>query len=237
MPQILVSIRSLSEALSLPLDQIGIVDIKEPTRGSLGSADLSTILGIHAALKEKTTISVALGELRQEEFFALEQLPEVAYAKYGLSQLAGENWQLIWERRVCRLPSGTTPVAVIYADWKSSGSPSPESTLEQLRDLPCGGFLIDTFDKTQGGLFDHLSSVEINEIAVAVRERGAKFVLAGGIHTAEQLELAMELEPDWIGVRGAICVGERTETIGRAQVEKFLNEFSSLAAHREFRLS
>ncbi len=227
MTQLLVSVRSLAEAKTLPLNKIGIVDIKEPLRGSLGSADLDTICEIYSAIGNSTIVSVALGELSDGVSFELDQLPPVAFAKFGLSQLAGVDWQPLWEQRIRRLPTGTLPVAVIYADWKTCGAPAPEEIIAAATRLQCGGFLLDTYEKTNGNLFSHFSPDEIQLISQSAKAMNAKFVIAGGISSPQNLDQALALSPDWIGVRGAICDGERTGSICSQQINDFLTQFTT----------
>ena len=125
-PRLLVSVRSPLEALAAIAGGADILDVKEPTRGSLGMADDEVIAAIAQTLREdgdsvsrfeeagdlrsgpvrgqetraqQIPLSVALGELidwRNRE--DVPTLPEsVVFAKLGLSRLArGGSWRDEW---------------------------------------------------------------------------------------------------------------------------------------------
>ncbi|MCY2963839.1 MAG: hypothetical protein NT069_09370, partial [Planctomycetota bacterium] len=66
-PRLLVSVRSATEARAALEGGCDILDVKEPSRGPLGMADLSVIREIASAaqsLYPTVSLSVALGEAR-----------------------------------------------------------------------------------------------------------------------------------------------------------------------------
>ena len=154
MTQPLISVRNLAETRLLPLEQVGILDIKEPLRGPLGRADVDTIAEIQHEVGNSVPVSVALGELVDCDPTQLEELPPVAFAKFGLSKLGAlPDWKALWAQCISRLPLGTQPVAVIYADWQSCGAPSPEEIVAAAQDISCRAILVDTFEKMRGICF------------------------------------------------------------------------------------
>ena len=63
MTRLLVSVRSADEALQAVAAGVDLVDVKEPSRGSLGRADWSQTLAILRAVAGRRPVSAALGEL------------------------------------------------------------------------------------------------------------------------------------------------------------------------------
>ena len=229
MTRLLLSVRNLEEAYLLPIQDIGILDVKEPERGPLGCADLETIASIHRKFQDLVPISAALGELADPEPFQLECLPPIDFAKFGLSRMQTvANWTSIWSDRISQLPSETQPVAVIYADWKSCGAPPPEQVISAAIDAACSAILIDTFEKSKGSLLQWLEIDELIRITQLVRTTPAKWVLAGGLRRQPDLQSALQLQPDLIGVRGAICSEDRASKISPVRLDNFFRQFANL---------
>jgi uncharacterized protein (UPF0264 family) len=101
-------------------------------------------------------------------------------------------------------------VAVAYADWKVAESPPPAQIVSGAADCGCSGLLIDTFTKSAGGLFDWLTVGELQHLAMAARERGLWFALAGRL-VVDDLTRIQSIAPDIIGIRSAACRGRRRD--------------------------
>lgn len=230
MPQILISVRNALEVDSIPESvHLGIVDVKEPRSGPLGRADLTTISDVIEAVRNRWPVSAAFGELRELEDLELQKIPPIEFAKVGLSQMNSERWKSRWERFVSQLPTTCHAVAVIYADGSDCGAPDPTEVIDFGAQIGCRAVLIDTYDKTQGTTFERMKPAELVDLRAQAREHSLKFVLAGGIRSANDIERACQLDPDWIGVRGAVCGPDRTQSICPARVIAFSD---SVGAHR-----
>jgi len=107
-----------------------------------------------------------------------------------------------------RLPQGTRPVAVAYADWREAGAPEPSEVLREGAALGCTAALLDTYAKQAGGLFDHLPSEAVVAWLADARQFGMLTVLAGSLDLSS-LPTAMALGPDFVAVRGAVCRASR----------------------------
>ncbi len=64
-PGLLVSVRSALEALEALAGGADVIDVKEPTRGSLGAADVATISEVVRAVNNRAIVTAALGELTE----------------------------------------------------------------------------------------------------------------------------------------------------------------------------
>src|SRR3989442_16033459 len=67
--------------------------------------------------------------------------------------------------------------------------------------------MVDTAIKKGGTLFDALSLEEIREFVNEGHEAGLRVALAGSLKS-EHACLLLDLKPDIIGVRGAVCEGQ-----------------------------
>src|SRR4051794_5358072 len=89
--QLLVSVRSAEEAEAALAGGAGLIDVKEPARGSLGAADPTVIAEVLHAVGGRAPVSAALGELLD----APMELPrsELSFVKWGLSGAQGKDWR------------------------------------------------------------------------------------------------------------------------------------------------
>jgi uncharacterized protein (UPF0264 family) len=227
--QLLVSVRNAEEARDALEGGAGIIDVKEPGRGSLGAADPKCWQAVVQAVAGRVPVSVALGELSELQPELIDDLPStVAYAKVGLAgRRHRSNWFSNWCKVVQRLQR-VAPVAVVYADWRTCGSPPPREIVAAARDLHCPALLCDTFDKQAGNLFDYLDDRSIQSLGDSVRGLGMMFALAGSVD-ARHLDALMRFEPDYVAVRGAVCDGDRLGAIRREKVRRLVQRLSQKA--------
>ena len=104
-----------------------------------------------------------------------------------------------------------------YADWQQAACPEPASLLDYAIDRGFSHFLVDTFDKSTGGLSEFFEWSELAALCERARRGGLCFVAAGSLG-AGQLGAAAEAGVDVIAVRGAATVGVRTAAIDRRAV-------------------
>lgn len=222
-PGLLVSVRSVDEAKSALQAGVDIVDLKEPLRGPLGPVDRAVVMGV-ARLAESGRArasgwSVALGEL--VDFVPRHpELPRCfGFAKFGLARTgsqkeAGTRW-----RSACRWleSSVARPVAVAYADWANCGGMPPGEALDFVD--RCGDriLLVDTWDKGAGSLLTAMPVHELTSLVQRARARGIAVGLAGSL-SVETIPLAASADPDWIGVRGAVCTGGRDGVVSSSKI-------------------
>ena len=193
------------------------IDIKEPSRGSLGSASpavQSEIVGAIQSMERGSSVilTAALGELatrpRPGDFVPLQ---EISLYKLGLSGYGGDGWQAgLDEWRQCLAPRPRTSfskaglVAVAYADHLRARSPDPRKVLEYAMDRGLSYFLLDTFEKGAGSLLDFYSMEDLRVLVDLAHQHGVNAVLAGSLR-AEDFRPLLPLGPDVLAVRGAAC--------------------------------
>jgi hypothetical protein len=224
-PGLLISVRSAEEAAVALAGGADVVDVKEPSRGSLGAADASVVASVVACVAGRVPVTAALGELDSFSTAGHDvswaQLPAgVALVKMGLAGCrARSDWPLHWRAALVGMPSTTRPVAVVYADWRAAGAPPPDEVLAAAVSLQCPALLVDTWDKSGGTLMDHWPPSELAGFLARVRKQGLAVVLAGSL-SGPALAAAVRLGPDLVAVRGAVCHAGRTGSICPARVSE-----------------
>ena len=220
MSRLLVSVRNLDEARLALAGGAGVIDVKQPARGSLGAADASDLLPIVEAMSHSAPISAALGELldpRQQ--LSPEDLDGLSFAKYGLAHCAMQpDWADLWQAKISLFPAGVAPVAVVYAD-RGAAAPAPQDILRAAVSAEAPVLLVDTFNKQQGPLLAHWRLEKVARFVAQVQDAGLKIALAGSLDVSAIRQL-VSLNPDFIAVRGAACNGGRTGSLDAARVSR-----------------
>lgn len=223
MARLLVSVRSLDEAREAFVAGAHLIDLKEPTLGSLGRVSDQITQSIAHHLGHSVALSMALGELADWHETELVQIPPgIAYAKLGLAGCAArDDWPTHWQRALRTLPAGCRPVAVVYADWRHVQAPSPDMVLSQAVPLGCRAVLVDTCDKASGNVFDHWPPREVAHFLARAGQFGLTTVLAGSL-TFDVIEPALGCLPDYLAVRGAVCGGTRQSALVGDKVRQWI---------------
>lgn len=222
MSRLLVSVRNAEEAQAALDGGADLIDIKEPARGALGAADSDVWRAIQATVGDRAPVSAALGELLDEGCLPLAvQAHGMQLVKAGLAGCAAHSdWPQRLQQLRLTLPPSVRLVAVIYADNVVAQAPDPDKILSVAQQLELDTLLVDTFDKTNGDLFQHLSLQALTSIVDAARQAQMRVALAGSLSFAT-IPQALTLLPDWIAVRGAACLrGERQASIDSSCVRR-----------------
>jgi uncharacterized protein (UPF0264 family) len=233
MTKLLVSVRSEEEACEALAGGAHIIDAKEPAHGPLGMPTGEQLLAIRRAVRDQVPLSAACGELLDDASRdRVAALHGYAWAKVGLSGcIRMADWPQRWARCATRLPEGMSLVAVAYSDQRVAGSPSPAEIIGVAAQLGCRWLLVDTFDKSRGDLFAHLSPAELVNVISLARRAGVRVALAGSLNL-DSIPRAMALCPDVIGVRGAACLGGRNGRVARELVTRIARQLSTPQATR-----
>jgi (5-formylfuran-3-yl)methyl phosphate synthase len=228
LPGLLISVRDVAEALAALEAGADVIDVKEPTRGSLGAADSATLAAIAKAVNGRAPVTAAMGELRDlatpEGLLNVDRIPPgVALFKIGLAGcIRIIDWGARWRDAIAALcnnnaSSSPQPVAVVYADWQSAGAPSPDDVLHAGVHLACPALLIDTWNKSAGSLFNHFRKDDLHSLLDRARSQNLLVVLAGSLD-GESFDEAVQLSPDLVAVRTAACDAGRNGRISTSRV-------------------
>lgn len=227
MTKLLVSVRNVEEAQAALRGGADLIDVKEPTAGSLGAASAATWQSIRESLPENISLSAALGELMSADLEQGKHLDGFQFAKVGLMDCDEPKWTARWSEFETHLPSGTKTVAVIYADWQAARAPKPSDVLQFAVEHRCSAVLIDTWTKTAGNLLDHLSNEDIQTLVDAAKHEGMISVLGGSI-SVDILSDALRLRPDFLAVRGTVCPAGRESQLEMQRVSDLRNQMRLL---------
>ena len=221
MTQLLVSVRNVEEARAALRGGTDIIDIKEPSNGSLGAADLNTINAIADEMSEVLPVSVALGELQELDYTSLEALPlSVLFAKTGLMGcLEDDRWQTQLQNAWEALPPTVGRVVVAYADWRQAKSPSPLDVIAAGKEFGGSHFLLDTSSKLKP-LLDLVSADELTTWFDFARQNEMQIAIAGSLAARSFEEAIDRFDPEIIAVRGAACGGDRTQRVCEHRVRE-----------------
>jgi hypothetical protein len=220
----IISVKSPAEARIAAASGADIVDVKEPARGSLGMADVWTLVQVSEELDGRTT-SAATGDLGDLERFL--NVPRAVLAPFCFVKVGSAgcpdaaSWTRQWSRWMRHLPESVAPVAAAYADWQSADAVSPHQILLLAARNSARGVLIDTWDKARGSLFDVLPSEELDWLVRRGRSLNLWLALAGSLRL-NTIGDAMLLRPHFIAVRGAVCAGPREGRLSARLVRRWI---------------
>lgn len=218
MTRLLVSVRKASEVAAALAGGAELIDVKEPAHGPLGAADGATCEEVVRTVAGRVPVSVALGELQQLPHDWHLRVAGCQFAKVGLAAAVGDRaWQQKWLTWQRQLPAGTSPVAVIYADWEQAVAPPPGEVLSFAAKHGCRTILIDTFDKSKGSLIEYFGATELAWLRQSTTRSQLQLALAGSLQLSHLPEL-IRWQPDLIAVRSAACDGSREGTVSESCV-------------------
>jgi dihydroneopterin aldolase len=204
-------VRSLDEALIGLAGGADLIDLKEPSRGALGTLDHAAVRICVRAISARRPVSATIGDLPamdpQSVTSAVERMAAtgVDFIKIGFflhPRALDCAAALVEQARHARL------VAVMFAD-----EPYDLALLGALARAGFAGAMLDTARKTGKSLRDLRNVHELREFVNCTRTYGLLAGLAGSLHK-EDIAPLLAMEPDYLGFRGALCSGaSRTNAI------------------------
>ena len=87
------------------------------------------------------------------------------------------------------------------------------------------GVMIDTLNKESGSIFDIVNFTELSIIKKFALERNVDFGIAGSLDISHT-KLINQLQPNWVGYRGGVCLKKRSGPLSRARLENLIDSFS-----------
>ena len=176
MTQLLVSVRDAEEAAIALLAGADVIDLKEPSAGSLGAVCPQVAAEVAECVDAERPLSIALGELFLEESRSLSipsnssnptspidsrrpiannfdprLLARFTYVKIGLAAAQRQpNWRQRWLEWARHLPATINPVVACYVD-AAAESPCPNQIIQFASENSIRTVLFDTYQKKSGG--------------------------------------------------------------------------------------
>jgi uncharacterized protein (UPF0264 family) len=230
--KILISVVSVEEAKIALKVNPDIIDIKNPDEGSLGAQFPWILKDIVEELKGSEVLSSAtLGDLAYKPGTASLAAFGAAscgvdYIKAGLFGTKNYNEALNLMTSVVNsvrmVNMKTFVVAAGYADYNRFGGIPYKILARVAKNSGADVVMVDTAIKDGKNLFDAMNSDEIRDFIHLAHNNGLQVALAGSIKR-EHLDLLLQLNPDIIGVRGAVCENDdRTNKLSGIKIKEFM---------------
>jgi len=224
---LMVSVQNLDEALEAERGGADVVDVKNLQEAMVGSGHPAVVQQVRAQIPAEKHVSVTLGVVPT-------QPGTVAMAVYAAALLNATSVkvgfckadydiaaEVLRESRRALEGFNTKLIGSLFADNPLYGGLDPHLMVQLAKDGQCDGLLIDTLTKDGRNLFDFLPEPELKEMVFRGKELGLSTALSGHLRIENLDELA-RINPDIVGVRGAVCAkGDRTRTVAWEAVAEF----------------
>ena len=227
MTRLLVSVRSVSEALIAARGGADFIDLKEPSDGALGGLPIETIAAVVAALRShaiRLPVSATIGDLAMDDVAAiLDRVTAVAacgvdFVKVGIER-APQAVAVLDALAACNARIVPVFIADLGVDF---------AQLDHACGLHFPGLMVDTADKLAGSLFDAMPGDALRRFVARVREGAgdgaSTLVGVAGALRLVHLPALHALAPDFAGFRSAVCNGARTDSLDAERLRQLAQQ-------------
>ncbi|MFG1411579.1 (5-formylfuran-3-yl)methyl phosphate synthase [Xanthobacter sp. VTT E-85241] len=214
-PGLLASVATLAEMDCALAGGADIVDLKDPARGALGAwavPDLQAAMVRWQAMPPgRPLLSATVGDHPPMPEVLAQAVRSVGatgvpLVKIGFFPQPGASLSNCLDA-LAPLAREYRLIAVLFADR------APDfSALPALKAAGFHGVMLDTADKGAGRLTDHLPLPRLRDFVARARALGLLTGLAGSLRLGDIVALKA-LCPDYLGFRGALCGGARTDAL------------------------
>ena len=225
---LLVSVQNMAEALEADRGGADIIDVKNLQEALVGSGHPNLVREVRDRIPMHKHVSVTLGVVPN-------QPGTVAMAVHAATSLNATSVkvgfrvadydtavQVLRQSREAIGNSETKLIGSLFADnLLFDGGLDPHLMVSLAFDGLCDGFLIDTLTKDGRNLFDFMPEPVLRDMVMEAKQAGLSTALSGHLKLNNLDELA-RINPDIVGVRGAVCSsGERDRTVAWEAVAYF----------------
>lgn len=210
MTLMLASVTGVEEAEVAVRHGADIIDLKD-VNSAFGAIAPSVIRATVDLLARRRPVSAVAGELEMDPEAIARAVATIAdagvsYIKVGLYP---DRRREDCVRALAPLARGASLIGVMFADHGGAD----EALIALMAESGFSGAMIDTANKTDGRLLDHMNIASIGRFVQAARTRGLMAGLAGSLEPPDIPRL-MLLAPDVLGFRRALCSNkDRTASI------------------------
>ena len=226
MTKSLFSVCNVDEAILALHGTPGILDLKNPDSGTLGALNTSLIRKIVSKVQKQATISATIGDLPPDPTLMANKIEEfvqcgVNYIKIGMFGAEYiETCPAILQQQAKKIPL----VAVLFADrFEHFAGPC-----ELLAHAGFAGVMLDTADKQSGGLRQLLNDNRLKKFIDKAHQLSLFCGLAGSLKKEDVAPL-LELKPDYLGFRTALCQNQQRNAALSESALMELSEMFSLS--------
>lgn len=225
---------SLEEAKATMAGGADILDVKNPKEGSLGANFPWVIKSVVDLADSKVPVSVAIGDFDYKpgtaSLAALGAASSGAnYIKLGLLGVKTPEQAEDMLEKVVKSVKDFNPetklVAAAYADYDRAGSISPMDVVPVAAKCGADVVMVDTAVKDGKNAFEFMDQEELTKFVKAGQDLGMEVALAGNLGF-DHLDVLKQISPDIIGIRGAVCGGDRNTQIKEELVRQLKADLS-----------
>ena len=202
----LASVSSLDEARLVRSLGADVIDMKDPARGALGALDEDSVRAIAARPRNSALLSATVGDLpvyaaELESAVTGMHACGVDIVKVGVFDRTISPFMLSVLDRLAG--KGISIVLVFFAELSPPGI-----DFQRLRRGGITGVMLDTCEKANGNLRNKLDDGMLADFVRKAGQAGLVTGLAGSL-TREDIPPLLEINPDYLGFRGALCKQHR----------------------------
>jgi uncharacterized protein (UPF0264 family)/TusA-related sulfurtransferase len=225
---LLVSVQDMPEALEADRGGADIIDVKNLQEALVGSGHPNLVREVRERIPEHKHVSVTLGVVpNQPGTVAMAvhaaALLDATSVKVGFRVAAYQTAvQVLRESRAAIGNADTKLIGSLFADnLLFEGGLDPNLMVQLAKEGECDGFLIDTLTKDGRNLFDFMPETILRDMVMEAKQAGLSTALSGHLKL-ENLDELTRINPDIVGVRGAVCSsGERDRAVAWEAVAYF----------------
>jgi len=229
----LITVINEEEAKKVVSVGCDILDIKNPSEGSLGANFPWVIEKIMKIVPKNMESSIAVGDvpflpgtISLAVRGAASFHPD--YIKVGLKGPQSKEEAIELMKKAVYAAKSVDKnikiVATLYADYQRAGTIDPLNIPEIADESGAAVAMVDTAIKDGKTLVDIITYEKLKTIVKESKKRGLKVAFAGSLKP-EHVKKIRKTGADVFGVRGAVCSGgERKAELKSALVRKLMND-------------
>ncbi|ATW24049.1 (5-formylfuran-3-yl)methyl phosphate synthase [Candidatus Formimonas warabiya] len=242
-PSLLISVVNGREARAALAGGADIIDLKNPLEGPLGAPAPKVIEEVCGVVKGHKPFSIALGEFPGKPGAAALAALGGAYFQPDFLKIAflahTPSEEMVRTLKEIKSSIGSLPhqktsqiVSVAFADTIRSGSWNLADFAAFSQEGGAAGCLIDTWEKNGSSLLDYFTGAELGEFIESCHTHELFCGLAGALKFSH-IPLLSRLKPELIGVRSAVCGGDRLGGTVSCQSVRELKELCGQTEHEK----
>ena len=225
---LLVSVQDMPEALEADRGGADIIDVKNLQEALVGSGHPNLVQEVRRRIPAHKHVSVTLGVVPNQAGTVAMAVKaagmlDATSVKVGFCEADYESAvEILQGAREALRGYDTKLIGSLFADnHLFKGGLDPDLMVKLAIEGQCDGFLIDTLTKDGRNLFDFIPESRLREMVMEAKQAGLSTALSGHLKLDNLDELA-RVNPDIVGVRGAVCSsGERDRAVAWEAVAHF----------------
>ena len=225
---LLVSVQDMPEALEADRGGADIIDVKNLQEALVGSGHPNLVQEVRRRIPAHKHVSVTLGVVPNQAGTVAMAVKaagmlDATSVKVGFCEADyADAAEILRGAREALRGYDTKLIGSLFADnHLFKGGLDPDLMVKLAIEGQCDGFLIDTLTKDGRNLFDFIPEARLREMVMEAKQAGLSTALSGHLKLDNLDELA-RVNPDIVGVRGAVCSsGERDRAVAWEAVAHF----------------